>query len=405
MGGHDGTTLRPRCRRRYPRFEQMLLGFLVAKRNAVDAVHQLQSADTLTARFVLLHRSVNARRSLTAREPALMIAPGRRRPHHTRLMAQDLLAAVGARIEALLNVKDARSRTLEETLRASVSKNPPAPFTLLSDGGRQFGYAPGSDEISSRISDATLDAQNEFGSGFRSLATAPSAEDISAAIAPFAALLSGTAQVLTQNAAPSNSVTGLSAPVTVPVSVLVADSAPVNVPVSVQTSAPTSAPVNVPVAVQFSAPVNTAGSPAAFPTASSSASTVTSNANRTNSNTASRTPVAAAPGTAANVASPTSVVDNAVPAPFVMLADGTKQFGYAPTGGLINRVPNVTPNAPAEFGIGATVRRLGVLSDAPMTVTQISGGFVRATVTNSTGTHIFEFPFNQFELITRAPGT
>jgi len=88
-----------------------------------------------------------------------------------------------------------------------------------------------------------------------------------------------------------------------------------------------------------------------------------------------------------------------------MLADGTKQFGYAPTGGLINRVPNFTPPTPPEFGVGAMVRRLGVQSDAPMTVTHADGSFVRATVTDSTGTHIFEFPFNQFELITRAPGT
>lgn len=271
-------------------------------------------------------------------------------------MAQDLLAAIGARIEAQLNARDARSRTLEDALKARVSANPPAPFTLLLDGTQQFGYAPNVDERIDTPLNTTPAVREDFGGGTVSVQTQPTPAEISAAIAPFAAILSGAAQVLTQSAAAPRAATAPSA----------TEPATMSGPAGVQTSAPQSAAVSVPVSVHTSSP---ASAPVNVP------------------------------------ASPTSVVDNAVAAPFVMLADGTKQFGYAPTGGLINRVPNVTPNAPPEFGVGATVRRLGVFSDAPMTVTQTSGGFVRATVTNTTGTHIFEFPFNQFELITRAPGT
>ena len=95
--------------------------------------------------------------------------------------------------------------------------------------------------------------------------------------------------------------------------------------------------------------------------------------------------------------------ETALPLGAVRLPDGTLQFGYAPTGGLINRVPNKPEPAPPEFGVGATVRMKGVLSDAPMTVTQVGDGFISATRTDSTGTHVMEFPFNQFDLVTAAP--
>lgn len=315
-------------------------------------------------------------------------------------MAQDLLAALGARIEAQLNAKDARSRTLEETLKARVNKHPPAPFTLLSDGTKQFGYAHSVDDSFGGFLNLSTELDTDFDATTSLAKSAPTTEEISAAIAPFAALLSGAAQVLTHTASQPSTSVAASAPqrgtLTVPVSVQSAASVAVSVPVSVQVAAPVSTPVSNTVTATITpalAIVTSAEAPAVSSLAHSLASL------------AEPTIKTAVPSASTTVASPTSIVDSGTAAPFVMLPDGTKQFGYAPTGGLINRVPNVTPPAPPSFGIGATVRRLGVLSDAPMTVTQTDGGFVRATVTDSTGTHIFEFPFNQFELITRAPGT
>lgn len=94
---------------------------------------------------------------------------------------------------------------------------------------------------------------------------------------------------------------------------------------------------------------------------------------------------------------------NILPAGAIRLSDGTLQFGYAPTGGVINLVPNKPEPAPTAFGIGATVRRKGVISDAPLTVTEVGSGYIRAVRTDSQGTTTFEFPFNQFDLVTAAP--
>ncbi|MEP6834899.1 MAG: hypothetical protein ABJB74_16040 [Gemmatimonas sp.] len=232
-------------------------------------------------------------------------------------MSQDLLAAIGARLEAQLKARDARSRTIEDTVKARVSLNPPAPFTLLADDTRQFGYVPTSAPIVLNVPDAEPEPESDVLSTSTPAETSLSAEDISAAIAPFAALRSAPAQLPNDSAAK-------------------VDIAPVPVMAAESTT-----------------------------------------------DTAS----AAAAATAIS---------------YAMLADGTKQFGYAPPGAVVNVVANTTPAVSANLAVGATFRRKGTPSDIPMTVSRVGNGVVTAMYTDSEGTREMAFTPNQIELVTPA---
>lgn len=369
-------------------------------------------------------------------------------------MAQDLLAALGARLEAQLNAKDARVKTIEDAVKAQVSANPPAPFTLLADGTKQFGYAPTvdttitadsswkqseSDEIGigatfrrkgvlsdipmpvTRVGDGVVFTAFTDSDGSHEMSfprnqidmvtkapPASDAENTSELIAPFAALLNATAQIFTgaavetktaQTDAELASAAAIASTTAAPSSEMLPAAAPVQNPVLQTGSAET---VDVPVAVTTASTAAASDTPAASaatgPTASAAAAktAATTAANTTATPDATKS---AAPATAAAAKSASNAS-----AGFVMLADGTKQFGYAPTGGVSGYVPPAkTPPVPTEYGVGATIRRKGSLSDTPMTVTRIGDGVVFANFTDSEGTREMAFYPNQMDLMSAAP--
>lgn len=89
----------------------------------------------------------------------------------------------------------------------------------------------------------------------------------------------------------------------------------------------------------------------------------------------------------------------------VLLADGTWQFGSTPTGQPVNTVPNVMPRVTDEWGPGALVRRAGVPSDPPYTVTAVSDTIVTAESDRQDGQpQLLQLPPSQLELIRPAGG-
>lgn len=331
-------------------------------------------------------------------------------------MSHNLLSAVGARLEALFNAKDTRVRSIEDSVKAQVSANPPAPFTLLPDGTKQFGYAPTAAAIDKQTAEAAAIQAAPLG--------APQAENVSEEAAPIAALLSATARIFTSNVSASISAA--------PAEPKAVDPAPAQAaePVAAQEasqpvvySAITAAYLEAVFAKPAApaaptvehAPTPTSSTPAiaaetpsvAPPAVTSSPSVLTETVAVANSPTLTATAsatVAAATtiATVAATAARTSPMSAALG--YTMLSDGTKQFGFAPTGGSINTAGvNKTPPVPTDFGVGATIRRKGVTSDTPMTVTRVGDGLVFAQFTDEQGTREMPFYPNQMDLLTAAP--
>lgn len=369
-------------------------------------------------------------------------------------MAQDLLSALGARLEAQLNAKDARIKTIEDAVKAQVSANPPAPFTLLADGTKQFGYAPSVDTAVPTDSSSQQTDSADFGIGatFRRkgvlsdipmpvtrlgdgvvftaftdsegshemsfaknqiemVTKAPAtaeAENTSDLVAPFAALLSATAQIFSGAAVETK--TASAEPELVSTSAIAeATAVPTGemLPLTPATQNPilltgNAASNDVPVAATVTAPVVVTESAVATTTAAAVVAAATA-ATTTTATTTSTAATTAATTTTATAAAAAKSASNSS-ASFVMLSDGTKQFGYAPTGGPSGYVPPAkTPPVPTEYGVGATIRRKGSLSDTPITVTRVGDGVVFANFTDSEGTREMAFYPNQMDLMTAAP--
>ncbi|MEO7996763.1 MAG: hypothetical protein ABI852_04920 [Gemmatimonadaceae bacterium] len=309
-------------------------------------------------------------------------------------MAQDLLRAIGSRLEAQLNARETRLKSIEDAVKARVSVNPPTPFSLLPDGTKQFGYTPMVDSTAI-TSEVDADAAE----------AAAQTEDISDPGASFAALISATAQLFTETAADNQASPAASA----------TDESMVITPSNQNpvTMADSPAEADEPMVAQLLTPtVSTTTAGAATTSAPTTVAAVAAAA------PAVEAPVVAsvaAPGTtaatSASVASATEAapvsakVAASVSSGFVMLADGTKQFGYAPTGGTagVNAPAAKTPPVPADFGAGATIKRKGVAMDTPMTVTRIGDGVIFANFTDSEGTREMAFYPNQMDLLSAAP--
>lgn len=316
-------------------------------------------------------------------------------------MAQDLLSAIGSRLEAQLKARDARLKTVEDTVKARVSMNPPAPFSLLPDGTKQFGYAP---SIDSPIdtSDADADAAE----------AAAQTEDISDPGASFAALVNATVQIFTE--ANAEAKTAPTAPATVeamaiapsnqnPIT-LAGSPDPVDTPTVAQMLTPTVSTTTATEVTTTAASVST--TPVATTVAAASAAAASAAAVETPAlaNVASPSSTTATPS-ASEAAAVTARTATNASSGFVMLADGTKQFGYAPTGNTMGALASIskTPPVPADFGVGATLRRKGVGTDTPITVTRVGDGVVFANFTDSEGTREMAFYPNQMDLVTAAP--
>lgn len=317
-------------------------------------------------------------------------------------MVQDPLSAIGARIEARLHAQSARFKSIEETVRAQVEANPPAEFTLLPDGTKQFGYAPVYAEAAEKAAVQEQDTAPEESIGYSFTAAAQDA--VKAQFMTLSPSASWDAKPLT-NAEPAALPDDLAAPA--PAQIAVASPLPVLI-------APTASVDVTPVWATQSSSSTTASAPAAAPTTAPAPtpSTVNTAAAATTANSAPTVATAPTPTTSpapassaiananANVANASA---NAGNAGFVMLADGTKQFGYAPTGPVVNLVRNLTPPVPANFGPGATFRIHGLPNSTPMTVTRGGDGVVFAMYTDSEGTREMAFMPNQLDLVTASP--
>lgn len=330
-------------------------------------------------------------------------------------MAQDLLTAIGTRLEAQLNSRESRLRSIEDSVKAQVSANPPAPFTLLADGTKQFGYAPAAAVTTTLISDSSPGDASNAKTGAAVPDLPDTTEIVSDATAPIAALLSATARLFTAAAAETKSVeylpTESSQPtLSAPAAVETAATPPVYSNVSAFMEAVFAKPaVNVttapeaPLVATAVAKPETNTTPATNATfeahvAPSAAATTSPTIAATASATVDATPSAAAMTSAAR-----TTIDNAISG-YSMLADGTKQFGFAPTGGVVNIAGiNKTPPVPTEFGAGAVMRRKNFMSDTPLTVTRIGDGVVFANFTDESGTREMAFYPNQMDLVTAAP--
>lgn len=80
--------------------------------------------------------------------------------------------------------------------------------------------------------------------------------------------------------------------------------------------------------------------------------------------------------------------------------DGTTQF---PPGGGVNNNPSM-PLAPATFGVGAKVQKIGVTGADPMVVTRVTGSLVWCIWTDDDGEQSEKpFPPDQLVLVQAAP--
>lgn len=316
-------------------------------------------------------------------------------------MVQDPLSAIGARLEARLNLQSARFKSIEETVRARIEANPPAEFTLLPDGTKQFGYAPVYAEAVHQDTVPVEDTAPEESIGYTF--TAAAQDEVKAQFMTLAPSSHWDANGLS-NAEPAALPADFSAPVPAQIAqtgalpVLMVPAAPVDpTPVwatSTASDAAPSAPAAAPVAAS---PAATNGATTA-PAIANPAHAVSTAANVS---TTATNAAAAASANAANLN--TSAANASGNAGFVMLADGTKQFGFAPTGPVVNLVRNLTPPVPSNFGPGATFRIHGLPNSTPMTVTRGGDGVVFAMYTDSEGTREMAFMPNQLDLVTASP--
>jgi hypothetical protein len=345
-------------------------------------------------------------------------------------MVQNPISAVGARLDTLLQAQDARLKASQSAKSQASS----VPF-ILPDGTQQFGYAPSygapsaqasdtnAQDISAadltagpssdlgvgatirrsgvpldvpmrvtRVGDGVVFANMSDHAGTREMAfpsnhvevvtKASRAEAFPAVSSYQNAIALMSSATLAETPVATNSV-GLAPAITAPV----INSAVITPPFI---TAPVTA---TPVATtpSMAAPVTSVSVAESNVAARSTTRTVTSSA------------PAAAP-TPPPTAATTPVIPNASDAPYVMLPDGTKQFGYAPTGGLPGAVRSVMPAVPSQYGVGATIRRQGVTSDTPMTITRTGDGIVFANMTDWEGTREMAFLWNHVDLVTPAPG-
>ncbi|MEP6781416.1 MAG: hypothetical protein ABJC26_16075 [Gemmatimonadaceae bacterium] len=167
--------------------------------------------------------------------------------------------------------------------------------------------------------------------------------------------------------------------------------------VDVVTKAPTEETFPTIASYQSAVAMSTAG-PLSSATAANTASANVSAASASTASERPRTNSASAVST-----EPTPYVAGDDSPPFIMLPDGTKQFGNAPTGPLVNVVPNKQPPVPTDFGPGATFRIKGMPTGAPMTVTRIGEGVLFAQYTDDQGTRDMPFIPGQLDLVSAAP--
>lgn len=324
-------------------------------------------------------------------------------------MSKNPIAALGARIETQLHAQEAR---LKAAFTARTHKAATTVPFVLPDVVRHPGLAttpatlsatPSATSTTAATTPSALPSTTSANAAviatgvstpvMQTIAVGDAAHDAS-----YAAALVGLARTVAPLAAP---VSAPSAAQNANIAAApVADATPAPIPMSFaeRIAADMAASLRATAAPMSTAPVTVAVANVAT---ASAASVSASMASTTNTGATSATVASTSAGNAA-----ASVASAPVPDGAVRLADGTLQFGYAPTGGIVNVVVNKTPPVPATFGVGATFRRAGVTSDAPMTVTRVGDGviFARPSFAGA-GDENGEFAFvpNQVQLISPAP--
>lgn len=374
-------------------------------------------------------------------------------------MALDLVAALGARLEARLRAQETRIRTFEDTVRTHVQANGPAHFALP-DGLLHFPNEPvrTKGDVLSGAATPAPNSEFDIGATFRrkgmlsdvpmavsraehglvyanftdseglhEMAFEPNqielvesalssavqatvsahvtasvvAPTISSAPAPVSAIAVDPGVVNTTTPASANTLDSSSAKAPVPVSAntVAASIARAMAPVAAMTVAESIARAMAPAVLNTPITANASGPATASTLASVSANV---SANVAAPVIANRATTPAASTATAPTASVASLRANTTAS--ITLPDGTQQFAFAPTGGdNLSRPAAYTPPVPANFGEGATFRRRGVLAETPMTVNRVGNGIIYANYTDSEGTREIAFYPNQLDLVTAAP--
>jgi len=248
-------------------------------------------------------------------------------------MSQDLLSAIGARLEARLNALDARTISVEDSVKAHVAANPPAPFTLP-DGTKQFAYAPTGGDYTNRPAAFTpaVNADHGVGATFRRHGV------------------------------------GTDAPMSV---------------------------TRVGDGVVFADYTDSEGTRevAFYPNQLDLVTKAQAMANT------DYVAPATSPQAVASAVTPAAFAQVILPPPIVAYATPVQPMDLHPNGTPVA----YTPAVQANYGVGATIRRAGVMGDTPMTVTRVGNGVVFANFTDSEGTREIAFHPNQVDLVTAAP--
>lgn len=368
-------------------------------------------------------------------------------------MAQDIVAGIGARLEARLRAQEARMKTVEETVRTQILAQPPVLFALPERStqfpkeptrtkGNDWSLAPAAPTTNgfdvgatfrrkgvlsdvpmavTRVENGMVYASFNDSEGSHEMAFDPNQLDLvenpldsavqATVSAHAAATVLATAVAFTPAPVPvvSTSVesagsnttadaiasateSSSAAPATVSTDTVAASIARAMAPALSVAESIARAMAPAVAATPVSTPVATPAPASANAVASATASAVPSTTAAINANITT-------PATAASVA---SVSANTTAS--ITLPDGTQQFGFAPTGGNYNNRPAAyTPAVAPSFGEGATFRRKGVLAETPMTVTRTGDGLIFANYTDADGTREIAFYPNQLDLVTAAP--
>lgn len=327
-------------------------------------------------------------------------------------MSIDPIAAIGARIERQLTAIDTRHRASDAT-KAHRAMNAAVPF-VLPDGTSQTPNHPTSNDTFSvaRHASPPANADIAVGATFRRKGVL---SDV-----PMTVTRAGDGVVVAAftDSAGSHEIAFDATEIDVVTKAPAVEPSPVvqffpsMMDLGTKATSHTPAPTVVD-SVAMPAATAVAVAAASAPTsvgAGSAPTSVTAGAAPTSMTAGSApTSVAAASGAttvaALSPVAPATAPELPLPAGAIRLPDGTLQFGYAPTGGPIDRPPVVQPPVPAEFGVGATFRRKGVIGDVPMTVLRVGDGVLMATVTFVTDDGRREMAFipDQLDLVTRAP--